>query len=437
MTAPGPPSGSTAVTAGRLRLRSHLGDPLHRTSYLLLIGAAAGAVLGFLFWGLAARTYSARVVGLTSTVISAMMLVSGICQLGLKPVLVRYLPTAGHMARAFVFRTYALTAAISVVLGSAAAATSELWSPPLGFLGREPGWFAGFVFATVLWTIFTLQDSVLTALKAVPWVPWSNSVYSLAKLGVLVALAGLLPFSGPFIAWNLPLVVTVAVVTWYVFGRLIPRYSASDPQSSIDRRQVISLARGNYGGTLFGLAALLLLPVFVTNIEGAEQAAYFYAPWTVSIGLQLIAASTTTSLTVEAALDESSLRQLTRRTFVSTMSLVVPLAALSALAAPLVLAAFGSSYASEGTTLLVLLAIAAIPNAVQTLGLVVARHYHRGGLVLVIQAVQCALALGLSAWLLPEYGIQGVGIAWLVTQVVVALGVLAGPLRPLLLVGRP
>ena len=435
MTAPEPPPGSPpAVATGLPRLRAHLGDPLHRTSYLLLVGAGAGSLLGFLFWGLAARGYPARVVGLNSTAISAMMFVSGVCQLGMKPVLVRYLPTAGHMVRAFVLRTYALTVAISVVLGSAAAATSELWSPSLGFLAREPGWFAGFAFSTALWTIFTLQDSVLTALKGVPLVPISNSAYSVVKLAVLLAVIGLLPFSGPFVAWNLPLLATVAIVTYYVFRRLIPRYrSTSDPKSSIDRRQVISVARGNYGGTLFALAAVMLLPILVTNAEGAEQTAFFYVPWTISMGLQLVALSTTTSLTVEAALDEPGLRQLTRRTLVTTMWLVVPLAAVSALAAPWILAAFGSSYATEGATLLALLAIAAVPNVLQTLGVTVARLQHRGRLVLAIHGAQCVLALGLSALLLPRYGIEGVGMAWLLCQVFVAIGVLAGPLRLLLL----
>jgi hypothetical protein len=84
---------AVATGAGALHnLRAHLRDPLHRTGYLLLLGAGVGSLLGFLFWGVAAHEYSARNVGLNSAVISAMMLVSGACQLGLNAVLVRYLP---------------------------------------------------------------------------------------------------------------------------------------------------------------------------------------------------------------------------------------------------------------------------------------------------------------------------------------------------------
>ena len=420
-------------TGARGGVRAHLGDPLHRTGYLLVLGAGAGSLLGFVFWALAAHQYPARVVGLNSAVISAMMLVSGACQLGLNAVLVRYLPRAGAAARGLIVRSYALTGAISLAAGTLAAATSGLWSPSLDFLAGDPAWFAGFVAGTVLWTMFTLQDSVMIGLKAAHWVPVENTVYSLLKLALLVAVVGLLPFSGPFVAWNAPLVAAVAAVTVYVFRQLIPRSAVHDPAGSVDLRQVASLARGNYGGTLFSLAATMLLPILVANAAGAVQAAYFYIPWTISIGLGLVALNMTTSLTLEAALDEARLIELTRRALRLTLALVVPLAALTALIAPLGLRAFDAGYAREGTTLLRLLALAAVPNVVVMLGLAVARVLHRGRTVLAIQAAQCLLALGLSTALLPTVGIDGVGIAWLVSQALVGVALLPGLLRPLLL----
>jgi O-antigen/teichoic acid export membrane protein len=421
-----------AGVAERGGVRAHLRDPLHRTGYLLVLGAGVGSLLGFLFWALAAHAYTARVVGLYSAVISAMLLTSGACQLGLNAVLVRYLPRAGPSARTLVLRSYTLTVAISLVVGAAVAATSELWSPRLGFLARDPGWFAGFVVGTALWTLFTLQDSVMVGLKAVGWVPVENSIYSLLKLVLLVAFVGLLPFSGPFVAWNLPLAGAVVIVTVFVFAQLVPRHAERDPQGSVDRRQILSVARGNYGGTLFSLASTMLLPILVANTAGAEQTAYFYIPWTVAVGLQLIALNMTTSLTVEAALDEERTRELTRRALRLTMSLVVPLAALTALVAPWGLRVFSDAYADAGVTLLRLLALAAVPNVIILLGLAVARIQHRGPVLLVIQGAQCVLALGLSAALLPGHGIEGVGVAWLVSQVAVAGALLAGLLRPLL-----
>jgi len=434
------PPAEDILAAGSARaggLRAHLNDPLHRTGYLLVLGAGAGSLLGFVFWAVAAHQYPARIVGLNSTVISAMMLVSGVSQLGLNAVLVRYLPRSGRTARALVLRAYGVTVGISLVLGAAAAATSELWSVELGFLASEPSWFVGFVLGTALWTVFSLQDSVMIGLKAVVWVPIENTVYSVLKLALLVGFIGLLPFSGPFVAWNVPLIGAVAIVTVFVFRRLLPLHRARDPDATVDRRQIVSVARGNYGGTLFSLAATMLMPILVGNIAGAVQTAYFYIPWTISTGLQLVALNMTTSLTVEAALDEARLHQLTRRALRLTFALVVPLAALTALLAPWGLGAFSAGYAEAGVTLLRLLAIAAIPNVIMFLGVTVARVQHRGRMVLAIQSAQCLLALGLSAALLPGHGIEGVGVAWLVSQTVVAVALLAGPLRPLLLSRAP
>ena len=428
---PGGPASARA--RGPQGLRAHLRDPLHRTGYLLLLGAGVGSLLGFLFWGVAAHAYSARVVGLNSAVISAMMLVSGACQLGLNAVLVRYLPRSGGSARGLVLRSYTVTVVLSLVVGASAAATSRWWSPELSFLAHDEGWLVAFTLATAAWTLFSLQDSVLTGLKAVVWVPVENTLYSIAKLALLVALIAITPFAGPFLAWNLPVGVAVLAITWFIFRRLIPRHQALDPTGSVDRRQVVAVARGNYGGTLFSLASTMLLPIMVANVAGAAETAYFYVPWTISTGLMLIALNMTTSFTVEAALDEARVRELTRRAFGLTVRIVVPLAGLVALGAPWLLAVFSSEYADQGATLLRLLAAAALPNVLVTLALAVSRVQHRGRMVLAIQAAQCVLVLGLSAALLPVHGIEGVGIAWLASQLVVAAGVLAGLLRPLLL----
>ncbi len=69
-----------------------------------------------------------------------------------------------------------------------AALTSGIWSPKLSFLSGG-GWLIGFVLAAAGDDVFTLQDSVLTGLRAAKWIPLENSLYALAKLLLLVVLA--------------------------------------------------------------------------------------------------------------------------------------------------------------------------------------------------------------------------------------------------------
>lgn len=414
--------------AARGRLRAHLSDPLYRTGYYLILGTGVTSVLGVGFWALAAHSYTARVVGLNAAAISAMTLVAEACTLGLSAVLVRYLPVAGGATRRLVSRSYAITISLALVFGLLAALTTGIWSPKLDFLGGG-GWLVGFVLATGATTIFTLEDSVLTGLKAAKWIPLENSLYALAKLILLVVLAGVLSGSGPFVAWTAPLAFAVVVVNTLIFRRLIPAFSGA---GSLDRRQLLSMATGNYAGKLFTLAGNLYMPILVANRVSAADAAYFYVPWMVSLAIELIALNVMTSLTVEAASDMERLRELSRRALGQTLRLLAPIAALTAIVAPWALLIFGQDYADAGGSLLRLLMLGMIPNAIVTLGISVARIEHRGRAVVSIQGAHCVFVLGLSAALLPSVGIDAVGYVWTASQTVIAMVLLATLLRPVL-----
>jgi O-antigen/teichoic acid export membrane protein len=421
-----------STSSARRRLGEHFGDPLFQTGYYLILGTGITGVLGIVFWALAAHTYPARVVGLNSAVISAMMLVSGACTLGLSAVLVRYLPVAGRSTRTLVVRSYAVTVALSLLFGAAAALTSPLWSAKLDFLAGGV-WLVGFTLATAATTVFTLQDSVLTGLKSAKWIPVENSLYSVAKLLLLVVLAGALPQSGLFVAWNASLPAAIVLISILIFRRLIP---AVRSDGSLDRRQLFGMARGNYAGMLFDLAATFYLPILVANITTAAETAYFYVPWMISVALELVALSMMASLTVEAATDMPRLRQLTQRALRQTFRIVCPLAVVTAIAAPWALLAFGQDYADAGAPLLRALMLGQIPNVLVVLGISVARIEHRGGTVVAILAAQAVLVLGLSAILVSGTGIKAVGVAWFVSQTAIAIVLLGSILRPLLLPQR-
>ncbi|MDX6604547.1 MAG: hypothetical protein QOF23_1056 [Solirubrobacterales bacterium] len=413
------------------RLRAHLDDRMYRTGYYLILGTGASGVLGVAFWALAARSYSAHVVGVSAATISAIALLAGVCSLGLSAVLVRYLPVAGDATRPLIVRSYALTVALSLLVGAAVALTSDIWSPSLGYLS-EGAWPIAFALSIASMTTFTLQDSVLTGLHAAAWIPLENSLYALTKLVILVAVASLLPFAGPFVAWNVPLLPAVVVVNYLIFRRLLPRVRSS---GSLERSKVIAMAAGNYGGNLFGLLGNMYLPILVANRTSATEAAYFFVPWMISISVELVALNMMTSLTVEAALDMARLRYFARRALVQSMRLVVPVAALTALAAPLALLVFGSAYADAGTDLLRLLALGAIPNVIVALGIGVARIQHRGWVVTAVQGFQFVFVVGLGALLLPGMGITAIGVTWTACQFLLAAVLLATILRPVLLSG--
>jgi O-antigen/teichoic acid export membrane protein len=111
--------------------------------------------------------------------------------------------------------------------------------------------------------------------------------------------------------------------------------------------------------------------------------------------------------------------------------LLLPVCLGIVVAAPLILRTFGPLY--EGaTSLLRLLVLSVIPYSVNVLYLGLARIRVNGPRIITVQAAIASLILGLSLVLIPTFGVDGIGVAFVVGQGAVAALLLATVLRPLL-----
>jgi O-antigen/teichoic acid export membrane protein len=425
--------GSRAEPRQSGRIAAHFAVPLYRTGYSLLVATSATALLGIVYWALAARLYPAEAVGLASALVAALLLVAGVCQLGLGPALTRFVPVAGAGTPRLVVACYLVTIGVTALGALALALTSTWWSADLSFLASDPLWTIGFVVTAVTWSIFMLEDSVLTGLRQAPWIVLENVAYALAKIPLLVILSGAATVSAIFVSWTAPAAVIVIPVSVLIFRRLIPGRAASTGTSPVRRANLLRFVGGNYPALLFYLASNMLLPIVVTNLEGAETNAYFYIAWTLSNGLQLIALNFMTSLTVEGSADEVSLHQHARRALVHTLRLVVPAVAIVVVCAPWILALFGPAYSENATSMLRLLVLSAVPNVFVSLGLSLARVRQQALAAVLPQAGLCVIGITLSLALLGSSGLTGVGLAWLIAQTVVAVSLwsyIADAVRP-------
>jgi O-antigen/teichoic acid export membrane protein/LysM repeat protein len=412
------------------RLVAHARTPLYRNGYALILSAAATSGLGVIYWMLATRYYSADIVGLNSAVISAMLFVAGVAQLSLVSVMTRFLPRAGRATGRLVGSAYALTLAVAALAALLFVLGIQLWSPALAFLGASPLFTLWFVLATMAWCIFTLQDSVLAAMKQSVWVPIENTTFAVAKIALLL-FAWPAARYGIFASWTIPGAAVLLPINYLIFRRLLPGHakSSADQAEPLLPRRIAKYAASNYLGSMLSLAVNTLLPLLVVHQLGPRANAYFAQPWLIASSLQLIAGNMAVSLTVEAATDRERLAGYARRALVHTARLLAPLVVLILIGAPYLLRLFGRDYAAEGAGLLRLLALGALPNLVNMLYLSVARVRGRVGAIVAVQAALCALALGLSYPLIQLYGITGVGIAWLTSQTLVAACIALAHLR--------
>jgi O-antigen/teichoic acid export membrane protein len=402
--------------------------PLRANAYALVANQALSAALGLVYWILAARLYGAETVGLSSAVISTLLLISGVAELGLSGGMVRFLPRAGTRTRRIIALSYAASIGTTALLSVAFLAFGGLLGLG-GMLGD--GAMAAFwvITAAVFRTIFRLQDAVLTGLKQARWVLIENTIYNVAKILILIAGVRLLANAGIVGSWFIPTPLVVALCTWLIFGvytrrsRIAPAPAGATP---LTVREIALSSGGDHVGSLVAEAASRALPLVVVAIAGAVANAYFYQAWLVAATWGLFAGSMTDSFIAEAAGDRANIGKYSRDILRQMSMLIIPAATIIALAAPLVLRLFGPVYAAEGTTLLRLLCLASPLVLFNTWYLAYERVIGRIRRVVWLQILSAGLLLALTYLLLGPLGINGVGVATIISQVPIALiGVLS------------
>jgi O-antigen/teichoic acid export membrane protein len=402
-------------------LSAQLRVPLYRNAYLLAINTVSTACLGFFYWLLTARLYSAQSVGLNSAFISAMMYIGGISSFGLHSALLRFIPNAGNRPGRFIASTYLGAFAISMVISILFLLGQNLLMPEQSFLKRGEAFVCWFVLAIALWDVFTLQDGALTGLRQPQWVIVENFLFGVAKIVLLIILATSIPGYGIFASWMLPVVVLIVPVNWLIFCRVVPKLTASEIDSSLSMRGIAGFLGGAHLSTIFEYSTIYMLPLVVIAVAGEADNAYFYISRTLTYSLSLVAGSMCQSLVVEGAIDQTRLGDYTLKLLKQLILLFTPAVFVLIVAAPIVLSVFGEDYVANGTNVLRLLSLAAIPGLLNTLCVYAAfvrQDMHKR---VVISIVDCALTLTLSMLFLPRFGIVGVGLACLLSQIVNAL----------------
>ena len=215
------------LVAGRVRsVRREMGNPLYRNAYALMLNTVVNSGFGLLYWVFAARVFSTEDVGRGNAMVNLMMLISVLTSLNFGQALIRFLPTAGRDSRSLVRLAYGISAAVAVV-GSAAVMTyCHFAYAPGDPLHVSPGFAAWFVVSTAAWSIFNLQDQVLTGLRSAMWVVLENGVYGVVKLGLLVVVAFTSVSDGVFTSWSAPVIALLVPFTLLISRRLLPRHTA-------------------------------------------------------------------------------------------------------------------------------------------------------------------------------------------------------------------
>lgn len=402
----------------RRRAAALTGDRLVRTSWPLLVNTGSNAVLGILFWMMAARLYDQATIGRNMAVIAAMTTMSGITQLNLGPSLGVLVPRAGERGRLVVLQVYGVVTVYAVVALAVFFAFLLPHFDQLHDVLRSPPRMWAFAVAVLAFNIFALQDAALVSLRRAMVIPVENLAFGVAKLVLLIVLVERLPGFGIFASWLVPILVIVPAISCLIFFRRTKPDASTLPQLSA-RGSVPKLAL-DYVGYLFQVCSTFFLPVVALELLDPIAASVFAVAWLTSSTMDLLATNIGTALIVETSygMDPAELRH---TVFRRVMPIVAGVTVLGMAATPLVLRLYGAEYVADGIPTLLLLLLASVPRSLVTIAIAESRAHRNIGIIVWLRAQNAALVLGLSYLLTPSLGVEGIALGWLVAQLAGAI----------------
>ncbi len=402
-------------------------DPMVRNSLAIMTSTVMTSLLGYLFWIIVTRTFSPEVSGTAAATTSAIQATVLVASIGAAAAMVEWLPRCSSPLE-WRQRVTAglLVSAVSAAVGAGfVVGVFGFWHSTLPQLASPHGAVL-FVAACVFFAVGLVLDYIAVSEHRGGLLLVRSMVLCGLRIPLLlIPISALTSADSILLAWTL---AAGASLVWVVaaFGSrsgrsLLPSFDELRP----NLRQMASSLIGQHLITVAAMLAGYLLPVIVYVRLSAADNSYFYITWMLGSVFSIISPAVAGALFVEGAAKPSELPQLARRCLLTVSVLLVVPMLVYIFGGGLILSLFGEGYVEHGQLLLVLLAIAAIPDSLTNIAVAVLRITNRMRAALTLNAGMLVACL-VGSWIaLPTTGIAGVGILWLATQSIGALWVIA------------
>jgi O-antigen/teichoic acid export membrane protein len=377
-----------------------------RNSAFMSLGNLSAAVLGFVYWWLAARSFPATAVGVQSALISAMTFVGLLGEAGFGTMLVGEALGQGDRAAAMI--------AAALLAGTGATLILAL---PIGGVLFYCSWMTLpvtilFVFGCALTGVSFVVDGALIGLLHGKWQLYRYTLLAVLKPGLLlVAVAMTHDGTAIMLTWIVGLSVSLAVVCWHASTRRVLILTAPNFRSLSGRMSVVIR---HHALNLAAAAPTLIMPLVVSVFVGPAVNAAFYAGWMVLFIGSLVPASLTTVLFAVGAVDPTLQPQRLRFSLALSLGFSVVVAGTLALFSNHIMNLFNPAYPALAGSAVRLLGLG-------LLGVAVKQHYillmrTRGTMMTAALwlGVGACLEIGLAAAGGVAAGVDWLTIGWLV-----------------------
>lgn len=396
-------------------------DTLVRNSFYLMLSTGIMAVLGFVFWLISARIFSPEDIGIATTLISAMNLISYIGLLGFNSTLIRTLPTSKNRSTEMNTGLLLSTSAAIFIAGIYILLVPVI-APTLSLVHENPWYALGFILMTAFASVNLLTESIFIAFRAAKYNLFIDGiVMSSIKLALPFGFVGLGAY-GLFASSGAAAAVALVLSVFYLIKRFGYRPKLSIDTSTL--KGVIKYSFANYLANLLNIAPTLILPLIIINNLGAAAAGYYYLAFMVANLLYTVVYAVSQSLFAEGSYADRALRELMKRSSLVIAGIMIPGAAVIYFGASMLLMVYGSNYAAEAAPLLQVFAIAGPLVAIYTIANVLLRITKQTWAIIIVNIVYM-VSIGGLAQLWAGHGLIWIGYAWLVGHIlssITALG---------------
>lgn len=391
-------------------------DPLYKNSLFNMASTFILGALGFVFWIIVARLYKTEDVGIATTLISVMTLLSSLTIMGLNVSLNRYLPQSSNKNE-LINSSLIIIMIVTIIASAIFFSGLQIFSRELLFLRSNVFYIFSFTIFIICCSWDTLIDSVFMAFRAAGNILIKNSIISISKLVTPFALIAFGAY-GIFVSTASGLALGTLAGLIILSRSFKVRPSISVNASLIKEMSAYSFA--NYITDFMFNMPKLVLPIIILNILLAKYAAYYYVASMIQNILLIIPLATTQALLTEGSYNEAELRKHVKKAIIIISVLLLPVTVLIVFAGNILLQFFGMNYAQDAFQFLQIYSISTIFTALLLIFNAIMNIKHKIKLLILSNAIASILTLWLS-YAFISGGLVGIGWGWILGQAVAGL----------------
>jgi len=390
-----------------LALKKGRKDELLKSSMTLINNNFVVALLGFLFWTLATRIFTVEQIGLATTTISALSIISALTSLGFGIGLLYYLPKVKNKNKLF-WSVIWIVVIISLLLTSIFLIIIDNIYIELAFLNDSLLLIGLILILGVSTSPFNILESLLLSKRKNSFVIWKNFLW-----GVLRILGIILLKSFGMIA---------IIIAWF-FSQTISFFSfifllKEKVWFGIDKKLIKKISGFSFANYISMIATKFQeigFPLFVTLFLGVENTAFFYISWMIANFLFSISRAVGKSYLSESSNDKNTSfkKALYITYFITILGIIIGL-----LLGKFILALFGQSYVENGLKLLQILLISGLFFSFSQLMIMFYNYRQNKKPIVWINSSIVLLTLAIS-YLFISKGIIAIGIGWLTANIII------------------